>query len=97
MLENLKNFFAGAGRSFSKSTARNRLQMVLVQDRSGLTSEEMELFRQDLMDVISKYFKLERKSVEIEWQRDGNSTALLINTPVIGRFREPAKVVAAAS
>ena len=71
----------------SKQTAKNRLQMVLVQDRSGLTSEEMELFRKDLLDVISKYFSLEKRSVQIEWHRTESETALMINTPVVSRIR----------
>jgi cell division topological specificity factor len=83
------------GRNLSKQTARNRLQMVLVQDRSGLTSQEMDFFRKDILEVLSKYFVLERKGVEIEWQRSDNTTALLINTPVVGRTREASKAAAA--
>lgn len=86
------------GKVFSNETAKNRLQMVLIQDRSGLTSEEMDLFRRDLLDVICKYFVLERKQVDIEWQRTDACTALIINTPVMGRPRsqEKKKVQAAA-
>ncbi|OVE79882.1 cell division topological specificity factor MinE [bacterium J17] len=73
------------GKPISKKTAKNRLQMVLVQDRSGLSSQEMDLFRKDLLDVISRYFVLERTSLDIEWQREDACTALVINTPVIGR------------
>jgi cell division topological specificity factor len=75
------------GSTNSKSTAKNRLQMVLVQDRSGLTSEEMESFRKDLLDVISRYFSLEKRSVEIEWHRTESETALMINTPVVSKIR----------
>ena len=73
------------GRAFSKQTAKNRLQMVLVQDRSGLTPNEMDLFRKDIIEVVSKYFMIEKKQIEIEWQRADSSTALIINTPVVGR------------
>lgn len=71
--------------------------MVLVQDRSGLTSEEMDLFRRDIVDVISRYFMVDKKSLEIEWQRSDASTALIINTPVVGRTREKVKVAVAAT
>ena len=74
----------GMGR-YSNGVAKNRLQMVLVQDRSGLSSEEMESFRGDLMGVISKYFVVENQGVGIEWKRTESSTALIINTPVTGR------------
>jgi cell division topological specificity factor len=84
------------GKNLSNATAKNRLQMVLVQDRSGLSSQDMENFRADLLGVISKYFVLERKSLEIEWQRSDSSTALIINTPVAVKSRGALKVAAAS-
>ena len=85
MLKNLTSLIFGKGHS--NRTAKNRLQMVLVQDRSGLTSTEMELFKKDLLDVISKYFAIETKDVDVEWKRTDNETALVINTPVTGKIR----------
>ena len=95
MLELIKTRLFGKG--LSKQTAKNRLQMVLVQDRSGLSSEEMDLFRREIVDVIAKYFMLDKKSLEIEWQRSDSSTALIINTPVVGRSREKMKIAAAGA
>ncbi|MCC6220448.1 MAG: cell division topological specificity factor MinE [Deltaproteobacteria bacterium] len=69
--------------------------MVLVQDRAGLTPQAMDLFKKDLLEVITKYFVLEREQLEVNWERDTNSTALIINTPVIGRSMK-AKAVAAS-
>jgi len=83
VLRSLGKLFFGDG--VSKSSAKNRLQMVLIQDRSGMTAQDMDAFKSDLLDVISKYFVLERKQLEVEWQRSDNSTALIINTPVMGR------------
>ncbi|MDD2941599.1 MAG: cell division topological specificity factor MinE [bacterium] len=83
MLRSLTSKFFGP--RFSKRTAKNRLQMLLVQDRSGLSSADMDLFKKDLMEVISKYFELEGQDLNIEWQRTDSSTALMINTPVVGK------------
>lgn len=69
-------------RKFSKDTAKNRLQMVLVQDRSGLSADEMDSFREDLLGVIGKYFVLERKDLDIDWQRSESTVAMIINTPI---------------
>jgi cell division topological specificity factor len=77
----------------SNKTAKNRLQMVLVQDRSGLTSQEMDFFRKDLLEVIGKYFVLERHQLDIEWHREDSCTALVINTPVMGHPRARSKSV----
>lgn len=73
------------GTGHSKWMAKNRLQMVLIQDRSGLSANDMEQFRQDLLQVLGKFFVLETSGLSIEWQRQGDSTALIINTPVMGR------------
>lgn len=93
MFGKIMNLFGGRA---SKATAKNRLQMVLVQDRSGLTSTEMEKFRGDLLNVISRYFILERKALDIEWERSDGSTALVINTPVMVKRKEEVAAVAAS-
>lgn len=79
---------------FSHETAKNRLQMVLVQDRSGLSSQDMDFFKKDLIEVIQKYFVLERNSLDVEWQREQGCTALVINTPVMSRPKSPKQAVA---
>jgi cell division topological specificity factor len=79
---------------FSHATAKNRLQMVLVQDRSGLSSQDMEKFKKDLLEVISKYFEIENTTLQVDWERTSNETALVINTPVRGRFLVPKQAVA---
>lgn len=84
------------GKRLSTITAKNRLQMVLVQDRSGLTATEMEGFKKDLLEVISKYFMIENKHLEVEWKRTDMETALVINTPVRGRLKVAPKVAAAS-
>ena len=81
---------------FSKQTAKNRLQMVLVQDRSGLSSQDMDDFRRDLLNVIVNYFDLEHKDIDIQWSRKDGSTALAINTPVMVKKKKRPQVVAAA-
>lgn len=79
------------GKKLSYQTAKNRLQMVLVQDRSGLTNEEMDLFKKDLLEVIAKYFHIESAALQVEWEREKNETALVINTPVTGRLMANSK------
>ncbi len=69
-------------RSFSKYEAKNRLKIVLTQDRTGLSSNDMETFRRDLLKVISTYFVIESNRLDIEWDKKGDATTLVINTPV---------------
>lgn len=94
MLDNLRTLLWG--KRFSNKTAKNRLQMVLVQDRSGLTSKDMDFFKKDLLEVISKYFVVETTSLQIEWKRSDSATALVINTPITGRSRADRKLATAS-
>ena len=93
MLKNFVNKFFG-DHAFTNQLAKNRLQMVLIQDRSGLSSQEMEKFRADLMKVISTYFDTRQSNIDIQWDRKDGSTALIINTPVIVRHNQPQAAVA---
>lgn len=71
----------GRGKA-SKSTARSRLQFVLVQDRTGLSTEEMSQFKREMVAVIEKYFQIDEQGLDISYKRDNDSTTLLINSPV---------------
>ena len=84
------------GKKLSRVAAKNRLQMVLVQDRSGMSSMDMESFKKDILDVIARYFVIESKHLEVDWKRTEFETALVINTPVTGRLKAVEKKVAAA-
>lgn len=67
----------------SKQLAKNRLQFVLVQDRAGLTNEELTQFKKELVEVIQRYFVIADKGFDISYKRGGDSTTLLINSPII--------------
>jgi len=72
-------------RGASKQAAKSRLHFVLVQDRSGLTNEELSTFKRELVDVIKRYFMLDEEGIEIDYQRDFGETTLVINSPVLRR------------
>jgi cell division topological specificity factor len=74
----------------SKSVAKSRLQLILVQDRTGIDEEIMESLQTELTEVLSKYFILERDQVEMEIEREQDSMALVANIPVLGtKVRHP--------
>jgi len=72
----------------SKSIAKSRLHFVLVQDRAGLTNEEMIGFRKEMLDVIEKYFVIDKHAFDIEYKRGPDTTTLVINSPIIVRRQE---------
>ena len=83
MLNNIGSLWRSiTGGKASKEDARSRLQFVLVQDRAGMSSDEMSKFKAELIGVIEKYFKLESEKFDITYKREGDGTMLLINSPV---------------
>ncbi len=83
MLSLLKNLFSKE--TSSKNTAKSRLQFVLVQDRAGLNNDELASFRKELLGVIEKYFVVKEGDFGIDYTRDGNTTRLTINSPVVAK------------
>lgn len=77
----------GGGKA-SKTMAKSRLHFVLVQDRAGLTNEEMAQFKKEMIDVIERYFVIDKKGFDIAYKRDQETTTLLINSPVIVRRQD---------
>jgi cell division topological specificity factor len=67
----------------SSDVAKSRLHFVLVQDRTGLTNEEMGGFREEMVKVIEKYFVIDKDGFDIKYHRVADTTTLLINSPVI--------------
>ena len=79
------------GRGESKEQAKSRLHFVLVQDRTGLSNEDMRQFKSELVEVIERYFTINENEFDITYQRDGDSTTLLINSPVVVRANQKAQ------
>jgi cell division topological specificity factor len=67
----------------SGSVAKSRLQVVLVHDRAGISPRTLELFRNELVSVISKYFEIDQSHLEIDVRQQEDYHALLVNTPII--------------
>ncbi|MCS6893576.1 MAG: cell division topological specificity factor MinE [Deltaproteobacteria bacterium] len=84
-----KLFCRKSPRSASNVIARNRLTVVLVQDRAGLTSKELDQFRAELISVIEKYFVIDVSGFDIDYKRQADCTVLSISSPVlIKRFSD---------
>ncbi len=66
----------------SKGEAKNRLQVVLVYDRLGLTGEQMEALRKDIMETISRHISIDPEGVKIDFQHEHSPTQLHIDAPV---------------
>jgi len=68
----------------ARSSAYNRLRLVLMHDRTQLEPHTIEAMRDDLVGVISKYIQIDRDMMELnlETDPDTNTVALVANIPV---------------
>lgn len=66
----------------SKDLAKERLRLVLVQDRAILSPGMLDALKRDLIEVISKYMELDEAGLEVELERQDESVALVANIPV---------------
>jgi cell division topological specificity factor MinE len=92
-MKGLSLFSGLTGRLFgrrldSKSKAKSRLHFVLVQDRTGLSAEDMSRFKRELVAVIESYFVIDKQGFDVSYERSGKSTTLLINSPVVVRRQD---------
>ncbi len=78
------NFFTSRNEEDSaRSTASNRLKLVLMQDRSNLDGATMQKMREQLISVISKYIEIDTEALDLNLEGDGEEIALMLNIPVI--------------
>ena len=80
------NRFLGKEQSqgyLSKNVAKERLQLVLVHDRSDVSEKMMDSLREDLIAVINKYMEIDQKSLDVSFSREGGTVALIANIPII--------------
>ena len=67
----------------SKNTAKERLKLVLVQDRMNLDSAKLDGLKNDLIDVIDKHLDIDREAMDVSFCREGDSVAIIANIPVM--------------
>ena len=66
----------------SKAVAKDRLRLVLVHDRSMLDTETLDALRKDLIEVVSRYFEIDRATLSMDVHRTRESWALSVNFPL---------------
>ena len=76
----LKRFLAR--QEHSKDTARKRLQLILILDRIGLSPEQMDGLKRDLLQVVSNYLVVEEDSIQVDMNRSGSSLVLVSNIEI---------------
>lgn len=66
----------------SKEVAKNRLQLILIQDRVGADESIMNDLQVKLTQLLTEYFEFPSEDIDIELQREGTSMALTASIPI---------------
>jgi cell division topological specificity factor len=77
-------------RKKSASSAKERLQLVLIHDRTDLSAVELEALKDDLLKAISRYIEIDAEAVQIGLERDGRSQRLVADIPLKNVTRQRA-------
>ena len=82
----MRHFFR---RRSSRQVAKDRLKILLISDRVNCSPEMMELIKNDIAKVISKYIKIDSDNIEILINTRGNKSgrtvkpSLYANIPIV--------------
>jgi cell division topological specificity factor len=66
----------------SKDVAKERLRLVLVHDRADVSPQLLQLLKNDMVEVISKYMEIDEKGLDVTLERADNQVALVASIPV---------------
>ena len=103
MLENIMNFFKKTKKrevlsANSKETAKERLQLVLMQDRANVSADFLDLMRQEIIEVIKKYIDIDEEAMDVRLTNKENedgtqgAPALYANIPIVNIKEETKKM-----
>ena len=81
MIEMLKRLLGKKERS--GDLARQRLQVVMINDRANVSPEIMDNMRAEIIQVISKYMYIDTREMEFSLENENDTMALVVNIPVV--------------
>ncbi len=93
----LKRLF-GQPEPSSSQIAKERLQLVLVQDRFKISAATLDKMKDELITVISRYVEIDADGVEVTFTQTRYQSRLVADIPVVGVLRQsPTKKIIARS
>ena len=84
--------------SNSKEAAKERLHLVLMQDRANVSADFLELMKQEIIEVIKKYIDVDEKAIDVRLTNKENedgtngAPALYANIPILNIKNEARKI-----
>jgi cell division topological specificity factor len=69
-------------KSKSASSAKDRLQFVLIHDRTNLTPQQLNNLKNDLIEVLGRYVSIDSNAMNISVEQEGREQRLLADIPL---------------
>lgn len=99
MFENIKDFLKSLRKTekntnSSKDAAKERLHLVLMQDRANVSADFLDLMKQEIIDVIKKYIEVDESAIDVRLTNKQNTDgttgapALYANIPIVNIKQE---------
>ena len=82
----------------SKNAAKERLHLVLMQDRANVSADFLELMKQEIIEVIKKYIDIDESAIDVRLTNKENADgtngapALYANIPILNIKNESRKI-----
>ncbi len=79
----------------SKDVAKDRLKLLLISDRTDCSADMLEMIKNDIIQVISKYMEIDTEGLDIQITRTvsqthgGSVPALYANIPIVCVKHQP--------
>jgi len=70
------------GHKKSADNAKERLQLVLIHDRTDLTPAELDKLKDELIETISRHIEIDPTAVSINVAQDGRAQRLVADIPL---------------
>ena len=94
MFENIKKLFKKSNKkeslnTSSRDTAKERLHLVLMQDRANVSADFLDLMRQEIIEVIKKYIDIDESALDVRLKNQANedgtqgAPVLYANIPIL--------------
>ena len=94
MFENIIKFFKKLNKkealsTSSRDTAKERLHLVLMQDRANVSADFLDLMRQEIIEVIKKYIDIDESALDVRLKNQANedgtqgAPVLYANIPIL--------------
>ena len=94
MFENIIKFFKKSNKkealsTSSRDTAKERLHLVLMQDRANVSADFLDLMRQEIIEVIKKYIDIDESALDVRLKNQANedgtqgAPVLYANIPIL--------------